>query len=57
MGCANFKLLQILTDSRATIVLIDDARSKKKKKRDFGKVYQAAQFCRRHPHIKHGTKI
>jgi len=31
MGCANFKLLQISTDSRTTIVLIDDARSRKKK--------------------------
>jgi hypothetical protein len=48
MGCANFKLLQISTDSRATIVLIDDARSTKRererereKERDFGKVYQA----------------
>jgi hypothetical protein len=42
MGCANFKLLQISTDSRATIVLIDDARStKRERERDFGKVYQA----------------
>jgi hypothetical protein len=55
MGCANFKLLQISIDSRARIVLIDDARSKKK--RDFGKIYQAAQFYKHHPHIKHGTKI
>jgi hypothetical protein len=32
MGCANFKLLQISIDSRATIVLIDDARSRKREK-------------------------
>jgi len=58
MGCANFKLLQMSTDSRATIVLIDDARSRKREReRDFGKVYQAAQFYRHHPQIKHGTKI
>jgi len=50
MGCANFKLLQISTDSRATIVLIDDARSRKREReRAFGKVHQAAQLCRRHP--------
>jgi hypothetical protein len=50
MGCANFTLLQISTNSQATIVLIDDARSRKKKsERDFGKVYQAAKFCRCHP--------
>jgi hypothetical protein len=42
MGCANFKLLQISTDSRATIVLIDDARStKRERERDFGKVYNS----------------
>jgi len=32
MGCANFKLLQISTDYRATIVLIDDARSKERER-------------------------
>jgi hypothetical protein len=58
MGCANFKLLQISTDSRATIVLIDDAKAQKERERerDFGKI-PIAQFCRRHPQIKHRTKI
>jgi hypothetical protein len=50
MGCTNFKLLQISTNSRAPILLIDDARSRKKEREQaFGKVYQAAQFCKRHP--------
>jgi len=50
MGYANFKLLQISIDSRATIVLVDDARSRKREREQaFGKVYQVAQFCRRHP--------
>jgi hypothetical protein len=32
MGCANFKLLKISTDYWATIVLIDDARSKERER-------------------------